>query len=380
MGVRGRNSRAHNVTKAQLEDLYVMRGLSTRACAAALGWPTHGGITWWLRKYGIHTRLARFQKGNRKAGGRPPETYGSWKGGKQVTHCDQCGKALKRFPSQIHERNFCDHSCRGKSRRFQVVGQVFGSLTVIGVAPRDNWNHLQWRCVCKCGREKLVKTSDLNGGRVKSCGCAANAKGEANRQWKGGKIRVPCGNPGCNKTRLTYPARAKMYETVYCSSRCYGIHKGERVKGKKNPRYVEKNIVACDYCGKALELLPCKESLYQKHFCNTACAAKWRSEHIRGEASRTWRGGLSFEPYTRDWSEALRESIRKRDGRRCRVCGILEKGKHHEVHHIDYDKENLAPNNLVALCRSCHSRTNYHRSQWQRFFYGVGPTSVRKDT
>ena len=28
------------------------------------------------------------------------------------------------------------------------------------------------------------------------------------------------------------------------------------------------------------------------------------------------------------------------------------------VHHIDYDKINNDPNNLVALCNSCHAKTN----------------------
>ncbi len=45
-----------NVTKQQLESLYNGQGLTVRQCANALGLPTHGGISWRLKKYGIAAR------------------------------------------------------------------------------------------------------------------------------------------------------------------------------------------------------------------------------------------------------------------------------------------------------------------------------------
>jgi len=83
--------------------------------------------------------------------------------------------------------------------------------------------------------------------------------------------------------------------------------------------------------------------------------------------------GSSFEPYSTDWTDDLRESIRKRDGYVCRMCGIHQdelKGwsKKLDVHHIDYDKDNLNPNNLISLCHNCHMKTNGNREYWINCF------------
>lgn len=68
----------------------------------------------------------------------------------------------------------CLHEEVMKSRREDLTGQVFGRLTVIGPAedrilPNGHWAS-RWNCQCECGKQVVVSTSDLNGGRVKSCG------------------------------------------------------------------------------------------------------------------------------------------------------------------------------------------------------------------
>ena len=78
-----------------------------------------------------------------------------------------------------------------------------------------------------------------------------------------------------------------------------------------------------------------------------------------------WQGGLSFEPYSVDWTETLKRSIRQRDKYICQLC--REKGN--SVHHIDYDKKNCNPRNLITLCQSCHMKTNFNRKFWQKLFY-----------
>jgi len=97
-------------------------------------------------------------------------------------------------------------------------------------------------------------------------------------------------------------------------------------------------------------------------------------EKISGEKGYNWRGGISFEEYSTAWTEALKESIRKRDKYSCQLCGkkqedLLEKlQKKLAVHHIDYDKKNLNTENLISLCRSCHGKTNYKREEWKIVF------------
>lgn len=55
--------------------------------------------------------------------------------------------------------------------KLNLIGQTFGRLTVISEAPKKG-KLTAWRCLCSCGNEITVATGYLNGGRVRSCGCA----------------------------------------------------------------------------------------------------------------------------------------------------------------------------------------------------------------
>ena len=84
-----------------------------------------------------------------------------------------------------------------------------------------------------------------------------------------------------------------------------------------------------------------------------------------GKKNPAWNGGISFMPYPPEFNVILRESILVRDRFICRLCGIKpEEKKELHPHHIDYDKENCYPDNLITLCHSCHSKTNHHRKEW----------------
>jgi hypothetical protein len=95
-----------------------------------------------------------------------------------------------------------------------------------------------------------------------------------------------------------------------------------------------------------------------------------------GENNGNWNGGSSFEPYGREFNRRLKEQIRMRDNYRCQECFrhqdelYTKKGKKYKliVHHIDYDKKNNNPDNLISLCRSCHLQTNYERNDWTDYF------------
>jgi 5-methylcytosine-specific restriction endonuclease McrA len=87
-----------------------------------------------------------------------------------------------------------------------------------------------------------------------------------------------------------------------------------------------------------------------------------------GEKNYNWRGGTSYEPYSLDWTQTLRRSIRERDGYICQMCNAVQSDKALDVHHKDYDKFNCNPDNLVALCHRCHCKTNNHREIWLEYF------------
>ena len=96
----------------------------------------------------------------------------------------------------------------------------------------------------------------------------------------------------------------------------------------------------------------------------------------RGVKSHFWIDGRSKEhnKYPQDWIDDLRNRIRKRDDYICIICGVHQdelnfgQVKKLDIHHIDYDMNNLLQNNLISLCRSCHMKTNYNRKYWIKYF------------
>lgn len=60
-------------------------------------------------------------------------------------------------------------------QRYNLIGQTFNRLHVVEeVEPRiepSGTKRYRWKCVCECGNEVVVNTSNLRTGHTKSCGC-----------------------------------------------------------------------------------------------------------------------------------------------------------------------------------------------------------------
>jgi len=97
---------------------------------------------------------------------------------------------------------------------------------------------------------------------------------------------------------------------------------------------------------------------------------------ISGENAVNWRGGISFEPYGKEFNNHLREQIRQRDQYRCQQCfrhqSELRTKKNNprklDIHHINFIKTDNNPQNLISLCLNCHNQTQFNREQWTRYF------------
>jgi len=87
--------------------------------------------------------------------------------------------------------------------------------------------------------------------------------------------------------------------------------------------------------------------------CSTECFGVWNS----GKNNFLWKGGKSFEIYPKEWRQ-IRKIIRKRDKNICKICGIHEQYLKDKlcVHHLDENKLNISKNNLISVCRQCHTR------------------------
>ena len=91
-----------------------------------------------------------------------------------------------------------------------------------------------------------------------------------------------------------------------------------------------------------------------------------------GPKASNWQGGKSFGPYSIGFNRKRREKVRRRDKRTCQLCGMTskEQGQALDVHHWDYDKSKTDPYYFVALCHSCHSKTQgkYIREYYEELF------------
>jgi hypothetical protein len=127
-----------------------------------------------------------------------------------------------------------------------------------------------------------------------------------------------------------------------------------------------KNLYFCKICNKEISRTT------KTNMCKI-CSNKTRKQirkRLFGEKNGSWKGGKSLELYPLGWTETFKEQIRYRDKYICQLCHTHEVDcicKLH-VHHIDYDKENLNPKNLISLCRKCHPKTNVNRNYWYSYF------------
>lgn len=91
-----------------------------------------------------------------------------------------------------------------------------------------------------------------------------------------------------------------------------------------------------------------------------------------GSLAPNWRGGVSCEPYCFEWSsKEFKEFIKERDNYECQNPDCWGTSSKLVVHHIDYNKKNCGPENLITLCVSCNSRANYKRVYWEIFYKNI---------
>ncbi len=113
---------------------------------------------------------------------------------------------------------------------------------------------------------------------------------------------------------------------------------------------------------------------FKKGFKHTEEWKKQNSLRMKGEKHHNFKNWKSKEPYGIEFSNKLKEFIRERNNHTCQECNYTQEqlGYKLHIHHIDYNKRNNNPNNLVPLCRSCHMKTGFNREDWTNYFKEKG--------
>lgn len=141
-------------------------------------------------------------------------------------------------------------------RRADLTGKTFGLLKVIELAYIDENRCRVWRCACRCGGEKLVKTTYLTQESVKSCGCLNTSEARAARAAKQkrrdssapGASRA--GTPGRRTMEQTNPERMKHPDNTKCGTCIYREAVSLQAEGK--PLY------CCGYLNLTRQRRPCR--------------------------------------------------------------------------------------------------------------------------
>ncbi len=83
--------------------------------------------------------------------------------------CD-CGSECLAVSNQLTQGYKKSCGCLSHPPLKDFIGKRFGRLTVTGYGGKADGMH-QWRCICDCGNEALIGQTRLQSGKTKSCGC-----------------------------------------------------------------------------------------------------------------------------------------------------------------------------------------------------------------
>ena len=85
----------------------------------------------------------------------------------------KCGNETTVRGDQLKDGTTKSCGCLYDDMVHKLAGQKFGRLTAIKKADfkRKTDKSIHWECVCDCGTHKVLSSSDLVNGTIKSCGC-----------------------------------------------------------------------------------------------------------------------------------------------------------------------------------------------------------------
>lgn len=275
-------------------------------------------------------------------------------GAKNFIYCDYCGKYTKKRPSSILKmiNHFCSTECYHKSTKGKTKQHLslehrnkIGESKIGKPRPIELRNKLS---LLMKGKHTSPETEFKKGHRTTHTKLTRQKIRDQNK----GKIRTEEMNERQSQIKKL------LFNNPQFKQNYLKINKGIFQKGHKS----------------TLGMFGKKHSFETK--------LKMSLAHS-GEKCHLWKGGASREPYDFEFNNLLKEQIRKRDNYTCQKCGLHQNQlfyktkqglKHYKlnVHHIDYNKKNSNSENLISLCKLCHTPTNHgDRMGWATYFQNL---------
>ena len=333
--------------------------------------------------------------------------------------CRNCGKEFEVPNYRRDTAKFCSNICKNRFKKDKTYGEMYGlekakkinerkRIKSLGQIRNSFLGHSIKECKCGCGQLVIQKKYRRWGKfQNKPQEYISGHNNPENKFKEKEKVIKICKN--CGKEFKVTPSLKN--KRVNCSKKCHGEYISKLLSGKKNPFWKEKIKVICKTCQKEFEVPPWRKEKGVK-FCSMECYSKDMKGNIPWNKNKkiskelypnfgmrnrkhpkwvikkmslakvgkytldkhpNWLGGKSFEPYGIEFNNKLKEEIRKRDNFMCQECGKNQEELKRKlyIHHIDYNKKNNSPFNLISLCLSCHVKTNFEREHWQRYFQNI---------
>lgn len=221
---------------------------------------------------------------------------------------------------------------------------IMKNCLICGVEIDENKKYCSRECYNKKLKEMLISRNKSNTGKTWDEIMGETLSNQRRRELS---ERFKKDNPSSN------PEVAKKI-----SEKLKQYRKENPLKGEKNPFYGRKHTE--EYRKNASETKKGKRSYNEEQY------RLQNEKTLKGDDHPNWRGGISNQPYPFGFNKTLKEEIKKRDEFKCGVCN--KETQKLAIHHINYDKDNINFDNLISLCYSCHSKTNYNRESWVVFF------------
>ena len=154
-------------------------------------------------------------------------------------------------------------------KKLNLLNQKFGRLTVIS-QEQSKYGKTIWKCVCDCGNITTVTSTNLNCGRIKSCGCIRKEQ--------------------ITKRNITHnQRRTKLYEVwKTMKQRCYNP------KNSSYQNYGQRGITICN------EWLNSFEAFYDWSYDNGYCIENQDDEIHKLTLDRINVNG-NYEPSNCRW-------------------------------------------------------------------------------
>lgn len=184
-----------------------------------------------------------------------------------------------------------------------------------------------------------------------------NVAGANNPRWNGGLLPKNCEVCGAG-----YAVKKANKSSRFCSQACVAVSQKGRASPWVESRQVEKK---CEVCATTY-FVPASHA-DRHHCCSKPCSFKRRSLMGKGENNPSWSGGLSRFPYPWNFKEISKKII-KRDGGKCQNHMCAGSDPRLTTHHINYEKADCRPENLICLCSACNSKANFGRTEWMAFY------------